>query len=72
MKICECGNKKSKKSKLCKNCDSLRREKILWPEYQKLIIMVNNYGYSKTAKKLEVSRTAIVNRLEKYGALPVI
>jgi transcriptional regulator of aromatic amino acid metabolism len=34
--------------------------------------MIKNQGYSKITKELGVSRTAIVDRLKKYGPLSVI
>jgi hypothetical protein len=70
--ICECGNKKSKDSKVCKKCDSKNREKIDWPNHKDLLLMVNSQGYEKTAKDLGVTRMAVVFRLEKYCALTAI
>lgn len=70
--LCECGAPKHKDSDNCRKCAGKKKERIMWPEHDKLSNMVENQGYSKTAKELGVSRTAIVDRLKTYGALPVI
>lgn len=67
--LCACGKKKHKSSKKCKKCDAQNREKIVWPAHEKLLFMIENQGYSKTAKELNITRTAIVNRLERYNTL---
>lgn len=70
--LCECGSPKSKGSDNCRKCASKKKERVIWPEHNDLLFMITNQGYSKTAKELGVSRTAVVDRLEKYGALPAI
>lgn len=61
--LCKCGNAKLKESETCRDCADKNREKINWPPFEELLAMVKDYGYSKTAKKLDVSRTSVKKRL---------
>lgn len=61
--FCLCGLEKHRSSKVCKKCAYKNKEKIKWPSTIELQIMVNNDGYSKTARILNVSPTTVKERL---------
>lgn len=63
--FCACSNLKLKTSKVCKLCAARNREKIKWPSKSELQTMVDNNGYSKTGRALNVSPTSVKDRLAR-------
>ena len=57
--LCECGLKKRKESKYCKNCYDLKQRKVERPPYKQLIEEIEELGYSATGRKYGVSDNAI-------------
>ena len=53
------------KSGLCTSCSSKTRTKIKWPSDTKLITMIQKYGRSKTAKKLNISDVTVGKRYKR-------
>lgn len=69
-KFCiDCNVKVSKKSKRCKKCEALRRQKeefkIEWPSDEEIFKMYLEKGVSKTAKIIGCSHSGVQKRLEK-------
>lgn len=63
--ICECGGKKNRSSKRCKNCSDLSQRKHLRPNIDILIDEVNNIGYSAVGRKYGVSDNTIKKWIKK-------
>lgn len=57
--ICECGEKKHKRSDLCGKCAKINQRKVERPEKEVLIEDVKNLGYKGTGRKYGVSDNAI-------------
>lgn len=62
---CVCGSEKRKESNICRKCLAHTKEKIKWPSNAQLQTMVNNSGYSTTARTLGVSPTSVRDRLAR-------
>lgn len=67
-KICGTNVHKNSTTLICKNCRKgiPRKSKIIWPNYEELKLLVNELGYSKVGRKLNVSDNAIRKHLKKY------
>jgi hypothetical protein len=68
-KICECGNRKSKKAKFCMSC-RIRpptKTKIIWPLPEELQKMLWEKPTSQLAKELGVSDSIIGKHAKKFG-----
>ena len=64
---CECGKEKLKNSKKCIKCSNQnKKRKVERPDYKKLLMEIEEYGYTKTSKKYGVSDNAIRKWLKKY------
>jgi hypothetical protein len=64
--LCECGLEKTKNSKRCNCCEKLTRRKVERPEYKKLLLDVNELGFSATGRKYGVSDNSIRKWLKVY------
>lgn len=62
---CKCGNEKRKESNMCRKCLAKTKEKIIWPSNIELQIMVDDNGYSASARILKVSPTSVRDRLAR-------
>jgi hypothetical protein len=64
-----CGNKICKKATLCKKCSNKNKTyhptKIIWPNNEELLKLLESNNYIQLAKKLGVSDTAIRKRLKE-------
>lgn len=63
---CECGSIICNTSKKCKSCDSTSQRKVERPEYKKLLLDVNELGFSATGRKYGVSDNSIRKWLKVY------
>ena len=62
--LCPCGKPKRKDSTICKHCcNTCRNTKIVWPDKDKLIQMVQTSSYLAVARKLGVSDNAVRKRI---------
>jgi len=70
LNYCECGNKKTKKSKHCYKCYAKNRvglgRKVERPPYNTLLKEVNNLGYVSVGKKYNVTDNTIRKWLKVY------
>jgi len=67
--LCDCGNEKSKRAKMCVSCRRFkskkkRATKITWPSNEELFDMLAKSNYTQLGKRLGVSDTAIRKRLK--------
>lgn len=60
---CKCGAVKRKESTMCRSCINASKFKIVWPSIVDLKNMVDEFGYSATARKLGVSATSVKKKL---------
>lgn len=65
------GPKRTTKSEVCNNCQykQKRKTKIEWPKPEIVLDMVQKENFSKVAKKLKVSYTAIKKYLKKHNLI---
>lgn len=71
-KYCKCGKKIYKKSKMCHKCNSIRSRKVERPSLEILIKEVDEFGYSKTGRKYNVSDTTIRKWIKKYKQASIV
>jgi hypothetical protein len=64
--ICECGNKKRKKSKICLECNKTVNRKMIRPPHDLLKFEIEEIGYSKVAEKYGVSDNSIRKWIKFY------
>jgi len=67
---CDCGTIITKDSKSCKICNEVKKRKVERPDYQELLIDINEIGYSATGRKYGVTDNAIrkwIKYYEKYN-----
>jgi hypothetical protein len=64
-KICKCGKKINKKSNMCNDCYQLSQRKVKRPSYEKLLKEIEEFGYTGTGRKYNVSDNAI-RKWKKY------
>lgn len=71
--ICQCGKEKRFQSQLCIECFNANKldklTKIIWPNNDDLINMINNSNMFQISKKLGVSSNAIKKRLKVRGLI---
>lgn len=71
--ICDCGEEKASKSKVCKSCDTKNRTgsktKISWPNLVDLEGMVNKSNYLQVGKELGVSDNAVRKHIRNQRKL---
>jgi len=75
----DCGKAVTRMSLRCLSCAAIRRQaelhdlphatKIVWPDYEDLMAMVDREGYSATGRTLGVSDNAVRKRLRRQEAL---
>ena len=68
-KICLCGVKITNSSNLCKNCNNLLQRKNERPEYESLILQIEELGYTGTGRKYGVSDNTIRKWKKQYEKL---
>ena len=70
---CKCGKEITSRSDQCrecyKTCPSGAENLISWPPDEELLKLVNESGYAKTAKLINVSRQAVRSRLQTKGLI---
>jgi len=65
-KFCPCGRLISKNARFCKNCANLNSRKIVWPDIQTLLSLLEKMSFVKVGKLLGVSDNAIRKHLEIF------
>lgn len=74
--VCECGGKKTRQAKVCRECSYktrkgfIRPKKIDWPEPNELLQEVLESNYSKVSTRLGVSDNAVRKHLQRNGLTP--
>ena len=66
-KLCNCGNKIRKESKICAKCRQDSSQKIIWPEIEELQKTLWEKPTIKIAKEIGVSDMAISNFCKKHN-----
>jgi hypothetical protein len=69
--FCDCGNEISKRCKICVDCAHKEQRKVKErPNLEKLLIDVENIGYSKCGLKYGVSDNCIRKWIKQYNHIP--